>query len=151
MIPPQEQKGGFDYANCNRRDWLIGHRNSGISILGTNEGRVKNECSITVCAVCRNSGGHIRTTGNLHEQGHGRGNQYRFSCPGTGGTGHLQAAAHCDCCCLMVTTLLAAPFLMRQTPPLTHLGGEKVADSKTSWVLFQSGNTITFGCSKTAF
>ena len=56
MIHPQEQIEGFGYANCNRRDWRTGHRNSGISILGTDEGGVKNEYSITVCAVCVSQG-----------------------------------------------------------------------------------------------
>ena len=56
MMHPRKQKGGFDYANCNRRDWHPRHRNSGISILGTDEGGVKNEYSITVCAVCVSQG-----------------------------------------------------------------------------------------------
>ena len=56
MMHPRKQKGGFDYANCNRRDWHPRHRNSGISILGTDEGGVKNEYSITVCVVCVSQG-----------------------------------------------------------------------------------------------
>ena len=45
----------LQYANCNRRDWRTDHRNSGISILGTDEGGLNHEYRITVCAVCRNS------------------------------------------------------------------------------------------------